>query len=72
MKKKYFIFAYDQAGFDYIKPWKDLDDDERDALIEEHGDLETAAEEEAESEHFWVVDEAELNKMREEIAKVLT
>ena len=71
MKTKYYIFAYNQAGFDYIKLWKELDETEVEDLENEHGCLEEAALADAEGDLFWIVSENDLHRMRTEISSVL-
>lgn len=73
-KTKYYIFAYDQAGIDWVSFWKELSDEERDDLCDEHGTLEEAAREAAEemgcNDLYWILPEEQLRGLHQQLSEI--
>lgn len=68
---KYFVIRLEQDGFESIEFWKELTDEQRDALVEEEGALEFAVEDTAGVGTFFVVDETKLRQIHEQIGALL-
>lgn len=73
-KTKYFLFFYDQAGFNRFEFWKELTEDEVDQLTEDHGCLESAYADENPDigdDLFWVMSADDVLRVRNEADEVL-
>ena len=72
-KTKYFLFFYDQSGFDRIQFWQALTDEEVDDLVMGHRSLTDAVLSDGahEGDMFWLFTERELELMCNDITAEL-